>query len=84
MNPRPVFLVALALALVFAQQAAHAAPSPELAALRAEYKTLVQQSKADKEAREIARLKAKIQKLRHPDPARASRGEVVSDPEGAK
>lgn len=84
MNPRPVFLVALALALVFAQQSAHAAPSPELASLRAEYKTLVQQSKADKEAREIARLKAKIQKLRHPDPARASRGEVVSDPEGAK
>ncbi len=84
MNPRPVFLVALALACAFALSAAHAAPSPELASLRAEYKTLHRQAVADKEAREIERLKAKIRKLRHPDPARAARGEIVSDPEGVK
>lgn len=84
MNPRPAFIVALACALIFAAGASRAAPSPELAALRAEYKTEVQREKARKEAREIARLKAKIEKLRHPDPARAARGEVASDPEGVK
>ncbi len=84
MNPRPIFPAALALAIVTAASTSHAAPSPELASLRAEYKTLHRQAVADKEAREIERLKAKIRKLRHPDLARAARGEIVSDPEGVK
>ena len=93
MNPRPIFLVALALTLVLAQQAAHAAPSPELVRLQAEYKQLQRQhraqqdeARAQRDAARIKRLREKIARLRlaHPDPARAARGEVVSDPEGVK
>ncbi len=84
MNPRPIFLVALALAITFAASASHAAPSPELAALRAEYKTEVQREKARKEQREIAKLRARLEKLRHPDPALARKGYAVDDPEVAK
>lgn len=61
-----LYALILGIALGSAATSCHAKASPELQALRAEYKALKEKADAEREAKQIAELKAKIRKLKHP------------------